>query len=79
MSAFKVKETPEHFLLNCKEFENERNEPENNVRKISYQNSKSRPYITLEDLLGECDLPTEGSVKIRILLEEFLLKIQKEI
>ena len=35
----KVKETPEYFLLNCKEYDTERAKLEKDIKKILYKNN----------------------------------------
>ena len=73
----KVKETPEHFLLNCVEFGKERAKLEKLVKE-SYNNKKiGKSHIDLDDLLGEGDLSIQES--IRKSAEKFLLSTQKEI
>ena len=75
----KVKETPEHFLLNCVEFGKERAKLEKLVKE-SYNNKKiGKSHIDLDDLLGEGDLPIQESIIIRKSAEKFLLSTQKEI
>ena len=48
----KVKETPEHFLLNCKEYDTGQAKLEMDIKKIFYQNNNHKLSITLEDSLG---------------------------
>ena len=75
----KVKETLEHFLLNCAEFEKERAKLEKLVKEL-YNNKKiGKSHIDLDDLLGEGDLPIQESIIIRKSAEKFLLSTQKEI
>ena len=75
----KIKETPEHFLLNCAEFEKERVKLEKLVNEL-YSNKKiGKSHIHLDDLLGEGDLPVQESIIIRKSAEKFLLSTQKEI
>ena len=77
----KVKETPEHFLLNCAEFdkERERAKPEKLVKEL-YNNKKiGKSHIDLDDLSGEGNLPIQESIIIRKSAEEFLLSTQREI
>ena len=73
----KVKETPEHFLLNCAEFGKERAKLEKLVKEL-YNNKKiGKLHIDLDDLLG--DLPIQERIIIRKSAEKFLLSTQKEI
>ena len=75
----KVKETPQHFLLNCAEFGKERAKIEELVMEL-YNNKKvGKSHIDLDDLLGESDLPIQESIIIRNSAEKFLLLTQKEI
>ena len=74
-----VKETPEHFLLNCVEFGKERPKLEKLAKEL-YNNKKiGKSHIDLDDLLGEGDLPIQESIIIRKSAEKFLLSTQKEI
>ena len=75
----KVKETPEHFLLNCAEFGKERAKLEKLVKEL-YNNKKIvKLHIDLDDLLGEGDLLIQERIIIRKSAEKFLLSTQKEI
>ena len=75
----KVKETSEHFLLNCAEFGKERAKLEKLVMEL-YNNKKIRKsHIDLDDLLVEGDLPIQESIIIKIAAEKLLLSTQKEI
>ena len=78
-STFKVKEIPEDFLLNCKEYDTERAKLEKDIKKIFYKNNCCKLNITIEDLLGECDLPSQDAVIVRKKVKEFLLAPGKEI
>ena len=75
----KVKETPEHSLLNCAEFEKERAKLEKLVKELYYNKKIGKSYIDLGDLLGKGDLPIQESIVIRKSAEKFLLSTQKEI
>ena len=55
-STCKVKETPVHFLLNCKEYDTERAKLEKGIKEIFYKNNSPKLNITINDLLRECDL-----------------------
>ena len=57
-----MKETAEHFLLNCKEYDTEQAKLEKDIKKIFYKNNYHKLNITIEDLLGECDLPSQDAV-----------------
>ena len=75
----KVKETPEHFLLNCVEFGKERAKLEKLLKEL-YNNKKiGKSHIDLDDLLGVGDLHIQDSIIIRKSAEKFLLSTQKEI
>ena len=58
----KVKETPEHFLLNYKKYDKERAKLEKDIKEIFYINNCHKLNITIDDLLGECDLPSQDAV-----------------
>ena len=60
----KVKETPEHFLLNYAELGKENSKLEKLVMEL-YNNKKiGKAHIDLDDLLGEGDLPIQESIII---------------
>ena len=61
-STCKVKETPVHFLLNCKEYDTERAKLEKDIKEIFYKNNCHKLNITIDDLLGECDLPSQDAI-----------------
>ena len=59
----KVKETPEHFLLKCKEYDTEQTKLEKDIKEVFYKNNCHKLSITLlDDLLGECDLPSQDTI-----------------
>ena len=70
----KVKETPEHFFLNCEEFGKERAKLEKLVTEL-YNNKIGKSHIDLDDLLGEGDLAIQESIMIRKSAEKFLFLI----
>ena len=76
-STYKVKKTPVHFLLNCKEYDTERAKLEKGIKEI-YKNNSHELNITI-DLLGECDLPSQDAIIVRKKVEEFILVTGKEI
>ena len=76
-STCKVKETPEH--LNCKEYDTEWAQLEKDVKEIFYKNNYHKMNITIDDILGECDLPSQDAVIVRKKVEEFILATGKEI
>ena len=78
-STCKVTETPVHSLLNCKEYDTERAKLEKDTKEIFYKNNCHKLNITKDDLLGECDLPSQDAIRIRIKVEEFVLATGKEI
>ena len=74
-----MKETLEHFLLNCKEYDTERRKLEKDIKEIFYKNNYPKSNITLDDLLGECDLPSQDAIIVRKKVEEFILVTGKKI
>ena len=76
-STYKVKKTPVHFLLNCKEYDTERAKLEKGIKEI-YKNNSHELNITI-DLLGECDLPSQDAIIVRKKVEEFILVTGEEI
>ena len=72
-------ETSNHFLLNSKEYDTEREKLEKDIKKIFLKNNYHKLNITKEELLGECDLPSQYAVIIRKKVEEFILATEKEI
>ena len=78
-STCKVKETPVHFLLNCKEYDTEWAKLEKDIKEIFYKNNCHKLNITIDDLLGECDLPSQDAIIIRKKVKEFILATRKEI
>ena len=78
-SICKVKETPTHFLLNCKEYDTEQAKLEKNIKEIFYKNNCQKLNIVIDDLLGECDLPSHDAIVVRKKLEDFILATGKEI
>ena len=75
----KLKETPEHFLLNRAEFGKERAKLEKLVMELYNKKKIGKSLIDLDDFLGEGDLPIQGSINIRKSAETFLLSTQKKI
>ena len=58
-----VKETPEHFLLKCKEYDTEQTKLEKDIKEVFYKNNCHKLNITLlDDLLGGCDLPSQDTI-----------------
>ena len=47
-STCKVKETPVHFLLNCKEYDTEWAKLEEDIKEIFYKNNCHRLNITMD-------------------------------
>ena len=78
-STCRVKETPVHFLLNCKEYDTERAKLEKDIKEIFYKNNCHKLNITIDDILGENDLPSQDSIIVRKKVEEFILATGKEI
>ena len=64
-NACKVRKTPEHFLLNCKEYDKDQAKLEKDIKKIFYKNNCHKMSITIEDLLGECDLSSQDAAIFR--------------
>ena len=75
-STCKVTETTEH--LTCKEYDTEWAKLEKYIKKIFYKNNYHKLNMTIEDLLGECNLPSQDAVIIRKKVE-FILAMEKEI
>ena len=65
-----MKETPVHFLLNCKEYDTEQAKLEKDIKEIFYKNNSHELNITT-DLLGECDLPFQDAIIVRKKVEEY--------
>ena len=78
-STWKVKKTPVHFPLDCKEFDTERAKLERDIKEIFYKNNCHKLNITRDDLLGECDIPPQDAIIVRKKVEEFILATGKEI
>ena len=78
-STCKVKETPIHFLLNCKEYDTERAKLEKDIKEIFYKNNSHKLNITIDDLLGDCDPPSQDAIIVRKKVKEFILVTEKEI
>ena len=75
-----MKETLEYFHLNCKEYDTQQPKLEKDIKKILLQKKNCRKLnITIEELLGECDLPFQDAVIVRKKVEEFILATGKEI
>ena len=74
-----MKETPELFLLNCKEYDMEQAKLEKDIKGIFYKNNCHKLNTTTDDLFGECDLPSEDAVIGRKKMQEFILATGKEI
>ena len=72
-----MKETPEHFLLNCKEYDTEQAKLEKDIKEIFYRNNCYKLNITIDDLLGQCDLPSQDAVIVSKRVEEFILASEK--
>ena len=74
-----MKETPELFLLNCKEYDTEQAKLEKDIKEIFYKNNCHKLNTTTDDLFGECDIPSEDAVIVRKKMQEFILVTGKEI
>ena len=72
-----MKETPEYFLLNSKEYDTEQPKLEKEVKKIIYKNNCNKLNITIDDLFGECDLSSQDTVIARKKMEVFILATEK--
>ena len=55
-------ETPDHFLLNCKEHDTERAKLEKYIKKTFYKNNYHKLNTYIKELLGEYDLPSQYAV-----------------
>ena len=71
--------TPVHFLLNWEEYDTERAKLEKDIKEIFYKDNCHKLNITIDDLLGECDLPSQDAFIVRKKVEEFILATRKEI
>ena len=63
--------------LNCKENDTEHTKLEKDAKKIFYKNDCDKLDITIEDLLGECELPSQDAVIVRKKVKEFILAMGK--
>ena len=57
-----MKETPELFLLNYKEYDMKQAKLEKDIKGIFYKNNYHKLNTTTNDLFGECDLPSEDAM-----------------
>ena len=73
-----MKETPARFLLNCKEYDTDRAKLEKDIKEIFYKNNCHKLNIIIDDLLGECDLPSQDAIVVRKIVENFVLATGKE-
>ena len=73
-----MKETPGRFLLNCKEYDTERAKLEKDIKEIFYKNNCHKRNITIDDLLGECDILSQDAIVVRKIVENFILETGKE-
>ena len=73
-----MKETPGRFLLNCKEYDTERAKLEKDIKEIFYKNNSHKRNITIDDLLGECDILSQDAIVVRKIVENFILATGKE-
>ena len=78
-SNCKVKETPEHFILNCKEYDAKWAKLEKDIKELFYKNNCHQLNITINDLLGECDLPSQDAVIVRKKWKSLFWQQQKKI
>ena len=74
----KVEETPSHYLLHCKLFEEPRRWMMKNVTNIFNTNSITFKN-TLAELLGEHNLKNDDSKKVRREVIDFINTTKKEI
>ena len=65
--------------IHCKEYDAERTKLEKDINKIFYKNNCHKLNITINDLLGGCDIPSQDAVMVRKKVEEFILATGKEI
>ena len=49
------------------------------IKQIFYKNNCHKLNITIDDILGECDLPCKDAVIVRKKVEEFIPATGKEI
>ena len=52
-------------------YDTERTNLENDIKEIFYKNNCHKLNITIDDLLGECDLPSQDAIIVRKKLKEF--------
>ena len=70
---------PRTFSFKLKEYDTQRAKLEKDVKEIFYKNNCHKLNITIDDLLGECDLPSQDAFIARKKVEEFILATGKEI
>ena len=46
---------------------------EKDIKKIFYKNNYHKLNITVEDLLGDCDCPSQDAIIVRKNMEEFIV------
>ena len=49
------------------------------MKEIFYKNNCHRLNITIDDVLGECDLPSQDAIVVRKKVGDFILATGKEI
>ena len=67
------------FYLNSKEYDTEQAKLEKYIKQIFYKNNCRRLNITIDDVLGECDLPSQDAIVVRKKVGDFILVTGKEI
>ena len=67
------------FYLNSKEYDTEQAKLEKDMKEIFYKNNCHRLNITIDDVLGECDLPSQDAIVVRKKVGDFILAIGKEV
>ena len=67
------------FYLNSKEYDTEQAKLEKDIKEIFYKNNCHRLNITIDDVLGECDLPSQDAILVRKKVGDFILATGKEI
>ena len=67
------------FYLNCKEYDTERAKLEKDIKEIFYKNNCYRLNIIIDDVLGECDLPSQDAIVVMKKVEDFILATGKKI
>ena len=74
-----VRETPEHFLLHCSKFEEERRKLLQTFKNIYIEHNLLIFTLTMDDILGEQSFSNEDLKALREALEIFIKSTKKDI